>query len=565
MDAKDARLLLTSLLDRIEMDPETGKRKLVGNISESECEALQEALKFLEGVTASGKEAPRAEEIKGTEKEGAKAPYVSVSKLNTAALERTEPEDGDVILCLDFGTARSKAFATQCDEGSLARYLELGLGARAGEADLTYPVTSSLWIDENSRIYFGKEAVVRSLQGKREGRSRLDSLKQALSQGLKRDPDEVPLDEAMNPTGIRLCEGHVLVLYLAYLTDLAVSELAERHGKSRYVGRRFALPYWDEERRVWGETILRRHLAMAQIIGDTFHGKWGEGIDIERARNAIEEVKSLKKLPDYLLKEGVSEPIAAGGSRLRANDVGFRNLAVVVDVGAGTTDFGAFLVVSQSQDKVPKVCPIANCARTVRQAGNTVDNCLRLEILNKHGIDSGHSDYRRINADLQLRIREYKERLFRDKTLKYILQNEASGTVDLDSFLRSSKVEAFADTLHVTFKELVESIPESFVKRLGEAGLVIVLTGGGASMPMVQKFGEEPIYVHGVRMNCRQAGLVPEEIRLDYPSLEAEYPQLAVAMGGAAPTLLRELKLLDEMPGLAAPSVELGGFYTKGK
>ena len=84
-------------------------------------------------------------------------------------------------------------------------------------------------------------------------------------------------------------------------------------------------------------------------------------------------------------------------------------------------------------------------------------------------------------------------------------------------------------------------------------------------MPMVQKFGEEPIYVHGVRMKCRQADLVPEEIRLDYASLEAEYPQLAVAMGGAAPTLPRELKSLEEMPGLAARPVELGGYYTKGQ
>lgn len=562
MDARDAQLLLISLLNRIETDSETGKRKLVGNISDSEWGALQEALKSLGGSTVNSLDSLKVEENKDNEKGDTKASYISFCKVNKTALERTEPEDGDVVLCLDFGTARSKAFATQCNEESV-QYLELGLGARAGEDELTYPVTSSLWIDENSRIYFGKEAISRSLQS-REGRKRLDSLKQALSQGLKRDPDEVPLDDDMNPTSTRLCEDHVIVLYLSYLTDLAVSELAERHHKSRYVGRRFALPYWDEGRRVWGEKILKKYLAMAQIIGDTFHSKWEEGIDIETARNVIEEVKSFEKLPDYLLMEGIPEPIAAGGSRLRAKDVGFRNLAVVVDVGAGTTDFGAFLVVSQNQDNLPKVCPIANCARTVRQAGNTVDNCLRLEILNKHGIDSGHSDYRRINADLQLRIREYKERLFRDKAVKYILQNEASGTVDLDSFLRSSTVEAFANKLQGTFKDLVESIPESFVKRLGEAGLVIVLTGGGASMPMVQKFGEEPIYVHGVRMSCRQADLVPEEIRLDYSYLEAEYPQLAVAMGGAAPTLPRELELLDEMPGIDKPRWTLGGYYTKG-
>jgi molecular chaperone HscA len=560
MDTRDAQLLLKSLLDRVEVDPETGKKKLVGNISESEWEALQEALKSLGGQTQGGS---TVEEIKSAEEGKPKAKYVSISKLDMTALKETEPKDSDVILCLDFGTATSKAFAAECDGEFLKGYLELGLGARTGEVNLTYPVTSSLWIDENSRIYFGKEAFFRSLQAK-EGRQRLDSLKQALSQGLK-DPDEVPLDEATNPTGTRLCEGHVLVLYLSYLTDLAVSELAERYHKSRYVGRRFALPYWDEERRVWGEKILRKYLAMAQIIGDTFHDKWGEGIDIEMAKNTIEKVKSLEKLPYYLLKEGVSEPIAAGGSRLRANDVGFRNLAAVVDVGAGTTDFGAFVVVSQSEDKPPKVWPIAKCVRTVRQGGNTVDECLRSEILKRHGIDSGHSDYKRINAHLQLRIRELKESLFREGTVRYILQNEATGTVDLDSFLGNPNVEAFSNTLHLTFKELVESIPKSFIERLGEAGLTVVLTGGGASMPMVQRFGEEPVYVHRVQMKCQKADLVPEGIRLDYPLLVSEYPQLAVAMGGAAPTLPRELESLDKMPGLSKRTVELGGFYTKGQ
>jgi len=558
MDVRDIQLLLASLLDRIELDPETGKRKLVGNISQSECVALQAALKFLGDPAAIDLTSPKIEEIISIEKD-----TPNISKINLAALEREKPEDSDVMLCLDFGTARSKAFAIHCNEESVATYLELGLGARAGEDELTYPVTSSLWIDENSRIYFGKEAISRSLQSK-EGRKRLDSLKQAFSQGLQRDPNEVPLDEDMNPTSIRFCEGHAIVLYLSYLTDLATTELEERHHKSRYVKRRFALPYWDEERRVWCEDILRKYLAMAQIIGDTFHGKWEEGIDIETARNVIAEVEASGRFPYYLLQEGVSEPVAAGGSRLYAKDVGFRNLAVVVDVGAGTTDFGAFVVASQSKYLPPNVWPIDKCAITVRQAGNTVDNCLRIEILNKHGVDQGNQDYRRINAELQLRIREYKERLFRDKAVRYTLQNEASGTVELDSFLSNSKVEAFTNKLHDTFKELVESIPASFVKRLGEAGLVIVLTGGGASLPMVQQFGKEPIYVHGVRINCRQADLVPEEIRSEYPYLEAEYPQLAVAIGGAVPTLPRELESLDEMPGLERPRWKLSGFYSKG-
>ena len=271
MDMRDVILLLSSLLDRIETDTETGKRKLVGNISETEWKALQQALRSLESPAADREDKQKTEMIMDSGKAQPEVANISITEINKAALEKTAPEDSDVILCLDFGTARSKAFATHFDNGSVT-YLELGLGVRAGEDNLTYPVSSSLWIDENYRIYFGKEAISRSLQSK-ERRKRLDSLKQILSQGLQRDPDEVPLDDDMNPTSIRLCEGHALVLFLSYLTDLAVTELAERHQKSRYVSRRFALPFWDEERRVWGEGILRKYLAMAQIIGDTFHGK----------------------------------------------------------------------------------------------------------------------------------------------------------------------------------------------------------------------------------------------------------------------------------------------------
>jgi len=168
-------------------------------------------------------------------------------------------------MCVDFGTAMSKAFAIQGESTPI----ELALGQRAG--DKGYPVDSSLFISDDGILHFGPQAVEHGTAVAGLGRARFDSPKARLSMGQQVDIHRAPIGKEINPiTATPVTEGELITLYLGYLTDLATSEL-EAKGYSRYCARRFARPCWSDERNKWAEPLLRRMLSQAQILADTFH------------------------------------------------------------------------------------------------------------------------------------------------------------------------------------------------------------------------------------------------------------------------------------------------------
>ena len=66
------------------------------------------------------------------------------------------------MLCLDFGTAKSKAFAWRNDT---EKPLDLPLGKLDQDLDdAIYSVSSSMWIDDDGLMFAGSEAVKRGAQ-----------------------------------------------------------------------------------------------------------------------------------------------------------------------------------------------------------------------------------------------------------------------------------------------------------------------------------------------------------------------------------------------------------------
>ena len=72
----------------------------------------------------------------------------------------------------------------------------------------------------------------------------------------------------------------------------------------------------------------------------------------------------------------------------------------------------------------------------------------------------------------------------------------------------------------------------------------IVLTGGGANLPMVRKLAEGTVTAHGVTIPVAAAKSFPEWLRKDYPDLEEPYPRIAVSLGGARQNTLRSMGVL---------------------
>ncbi|MDD2691260.1 MAG: hypothetical protein PHX69_05680 [Simplicispira sp.] len=568
MDKKTAAILLASLMERIECD------QTIGTVSSMERQALQVALKALDvelepaatshptlkpanptlvrsGATNGAVPPPDAGvPILVAETPAAPSAAVLLPKVSLVlkSVEREEVTDPNVLMCLDFGTAMSKAFATVFPN----QYLYLELGTEAGKQGYTLP--SSVFIGDDGRAYFGFEAIEMSQDLVESGRERLDSIKGWLS--LRRegnlDGESCVLQKAMNPTNYKLTQGDMIRIYLAYLTDMAEKSLASQGiEEPRHVKRRFARPCWpDAAQAQWADKLMRTMMAEAQILADTFSDRWSSGIDVAELKSAIDQIKSLGKRPDYLIDEGVPEPVAVAAGAI-ADSENLRDAFMVVDVGAGTTDFGLFISTRKHDDEL-RVFQVPASIQGLMQAGDKVDGLLRGFIAGREAIDPSDTSGRLILADLTRKIRRLKEALFKSDQLEYALADGTVGKIQLNEFLADEKVMRFGQAVETGFKKALEAVDETWLRWLAMDGvrLHVVLTGGSSPLPMMQALGNGPIDVKGHRILRKAVDPTPAWMKGMPDELLNVYPQLAVAIGGAA----------EAMPEtLTAPPIFGGG------
>ncbi len=576
MENTIAAILIESLLERIERD------RSIGSVSSLEREALSQALVALRnsdaGASTTFSAAPVAalEPIAPAMVAQAKVPAVPavvveaveaveepaplpvaypaepVVALVLTAIERDTPTDPDVMLCLDFGTAMSKAFASvKPDE-----QLELELGAAAGRAGYTLP--SSVFIGDNGKAYFGFEALDQSQDLIGSGRERLDSIKSWLSLRREGDLDGEPcvLSKSLNPTALKLTQGDLIRIFLAYLTDMAGIAMAsytiEDKDIQRYALRRFARPCWpDQAQAKWADALMRTMMADAQILADTFSGRWAGGIDVAELKAAVEQLKGLSKKPDYLIAEGVPEPVAVAAGAFEDME-NLRDAFMVVDVGAGTTDFGLFVSTRRPGEDEVRVFQVPASIQGLMQAGDKVDGMLRVYIAQKESIDTADNAGRMNMADLGRRIRGLKEALFKSGKLEYALADGTVGQVRLDEFLSDARIGRFASAVEAGFKKSLEAVDGSWLRWLSAPGvhLRVVLAGGSSQLPMMKALAKGSIEINGFKIRREEISPRPQWVEDASEELQAVYPQLAVAIGGSA----------EYMPEtLLAPPVFAGG------
>lgn len=560
MNHDKAFVLLESVLQRLEAKPTEHGRTL--EISSNEIEALRYAIAVLGAAAAETvqSEAPEPRPAPPAQGQGdrpshvapprsaPRAPVVRPPRKANFDDKRLGAPDPNLTLCLDFGTARSKAFATM-RQGNQVDYVELGLGRRAKEP-FPYPLTSTAFVTDEGRIFLGEQGYNEHERQQRPNRERLDSLKQQISQGdqqqLRRH-----LSAEENPFGAGLTYGDVLSLYLAYLTDMAESEL-EAQGLPRHARRRFAIPAWDQEKLNVMAPLLKTYLARAQVLADTFRGEWSDGIRVEDLQNVLKDISEHEsRIPLSLVGEAVLEPIAAGNGRLRSDTLS-RQMVLVVDVGAGTTDFALFMVTERPDDDHFVVSPLDGSVTALRMAGDTMDGIVRHLIINHAKVDPHDPASRILYSDLSRKLRRYKERLFAEKKLDYQLSDDRRGTVTLAQLLETEQAKSFEKSLKDKVQELLLGTKDN-VKLVAEAGLRVLLSGGGATLPMVQSLASGTSYIDGSTLRHRSSDLLPESLR-QLPFREA-YPELAVALGGAMPDLPKVGSPVKLLKGIARPTV----------
>lgn len=566
MNKIKASTLISNLIERVVTDA-NGSMSLPGLLTLNELKALHFAIAELDSggevaaVPTDVKRAvlatPVAPPSSPPIEEVAVPPAPDIA-LNMSILKM--PKVSDMRLCLDFGTAMSKA--TLVLDGSEEQICVLELGKPGDQEEISnVMLISSVYIDNTGLIWFGKNAVDRSLiEGEDGSRQRLDNIKRRLSEDGFDDVVGTPI---FAPRGVEVTYGQMILAYLMFLT-WATSRALESSGYQRNVQRRFAMPCFPSNKSRDVSHELRRMLGEAQVLADTFSASMTSGIPVADFVATVKRLKAAKA--DYpFMAEDITEPLGVAGALLS-----WRNrvdmLVMVIDVGAGTSDLSLYRILVDPQKDLNTAQEVANSARGITEAGNFLDRILIEFILKKAGVKSNADGAVAARSKLELNIRDYKETLFNEKFLFIALANGLDVEIELDEFLAIDAVKGFGATLRATMTEILEAVDFSFIEWIlsnPSRYLTIALTGGGASLPMVQDLAKGSILVRGQKVPVKPALPFPTWLQTDYAELEDDFARIAVSLGGARRRLIQRGDGASITAGLAS-APKLGGYYQKG-
>ena len=560
----EARGLLKNLLARLDADAGTERPQFRGVVSDAERHALRLVLGGSQPVKPDKTARPSEDGSEGTK-----------TFLNTDALRHDASPAPEWVLCLDFGTAKSKAFAATDDEED-PDLEPLPVGQADNDLDgAVYEVSSCVWIDDDGRLFVGSEAVKRGMDygGGPATRRPLNSLKQEISQvdpvdGAAELVGKLPKD--VDPTST-LTYADAIAIYLAYLTDLATAALEPKAG-TRYVRRRFTVPSWRPSQRRWAAELIGKFLLHAQLLADTFHGRWRDGIPVEDVARAVRDAAEHDRELTWLAAtesddwadwtRGRLEALVAASARLW-RDGSARDIMLVVDVGAGTTDISLFWVV-QRDGEFHSAWPIEGGDAGIRQAGDTLDRLLVEALLRKAGLGPDETGERARRGLRRRGVRRLKETLFQTRSVTEDLVNDQTVTLSLEEFIDSYGVRTFSEGIADKIQEILNKVHESWEKAVGPSGITLVLTGGGCDLPMITSLKNRKWRLGRRTVACRLAPRVPEGLAAEFSEEFSDaYPRLAVAMGGALKMRLDEKDALKEWHG-GTPPPWLEVFPTRG-
>lgn len=469
---------------------------------------------------------PSTEEVK---------PSVTYTPLNISTMSLPTPKS-NVRVCLDFGTAMSKAtlISEETDDDSIEDIEVISLGIPGDQEEISENMlVSSVFIDDLGKIWFGQAAVQMShIQPPDTHRQRLDNIKRYLSEeGLSSE-----VGKQFNPTSSQITYEDMVLAYLSYFT-WAMNQATSLQGIDKNILRRFAMPCFDKMKHVQVVNKLKQLLGEAQILADTFDLQFSSGIELDDFLNAIAQIRK-KNLKFNFIREDVTEPLGVAGSLISWQE-NVNSLVMVIDIGAGTSDFSLYRMKYDEKLKKSAALEIKDSNRGITEAGNHLDKLLQGVILNKADIRQGNPLYLNTFGALNLRLRDYKEALFRDGFLSATLFNGDVVEITLDEFMALPQVKSFSKSLKECMQEILNNISPSFVHAAPNNALAVALTGGGAQLPMVKVLANGTISAHGKTLNLVQTQEFPQWLAAEYPELEQDYSRIAVSLGGARKNILQ--------------------------
>ncbi len=429
----------------------------------------------------------------------------------------------DWTLCIDFGTAFSKAAAAPTGAWSRfdpARVRPLRLGQHDGRGN-AFLLDSAVFVD-NDRVLFGRSAIARAdaLGGKRAA---LKSFKTLLSVS--------DLDRALNTNAPLSVDPHrmfqmrdLIVLYLAYLLA-AIEKARSLDGAiTGRIARRYAAPAWR------GGDSAGMHGAVVRLFGEAeaLRARVGDallseaGLDLNGVANELPAAMERAQPLDMGL---IYEATAAAAYTSIGLDDNASHL-LVVDMGAGTTDIAALARIGARMFELPEA------RSTLKQAGDFIDRVIVNRALDAAKWAKTTDQKADLWAHMMRGMRDTKETLFADgqASVRYRDKMFTLGARDIE---RDKDFQQFAKELRDAYEHCVAVVRDDASAR-GRSSVEAVAVGGGASAPFIQALIASK-NTRGSRPHVAPRPATPKwahapEFR---GNLAPVFPQLAIAIGGA--------------------------------
>ena len=451
-----------------------------------------------------------------------------------------EPPSSDLILCLDFGTSFSKAYANKTEHiDDIPDLIDIVFDEEA-DVPARFLVPSELFIYLDF-IYFGA-ATRRQFETVEATQNQLiDSPKQYMTLGTQvAELHQKPLHPEQDPSQL-LSQRDALVLYLAHLNCMAEKSL-KNQGFSTNVLRRYAHPAWDDDTTDANSAAMKRIMAESIAMAKLFSNELKENMLLSDAIFIAQEARKAgdTSLPFDLLSDPVHEATAAGAGALMATKERHRQPYIILDIGAGTTDVSGCICVNNPDKEYVRVFEVTGARRAIRRAGNNIDSILLKEIMERSTAAFGTIEYNRIFQSLRKKIRGYKEILFSEGSVLADLESDETFEIDLMDFLECQSIDEL-------FGRIREIVTNAAFQVIGDdESVVLVATGGGANLPIVKDLVKKQIEKNGRKIGLRLRDAMPDDLKEIYPNLVNFYPQLAVAIGGSHPLLPDQMNSITE-------------------
>lgn len=429
----------------------------------------------------------------------------------------------DWTLCIDFGTAYSKAAAAPSGawskfDPSLVRPLMLGGHDPRGQAFL---LESAVFVDDDV-VLFGGAAVAQAEALASEGRMALRSFKTILS--------AADLDRALNTDAPRAIDPHrqfqmrdLIVLYLAYL--LAAIERAaaddSQVASASSITRRYAAPAWRGGQSASMHAVVMRLFGEAEelrsVLGDRLLSS--DGLPVGLIGKVLP--KAMTDAPP--MEMGLIFEATAAAAY---TSIGLENSAshlLVIDVGAGTTDITALARIDG------RMVELTQARETLSQAGDFLDGVIANRVLDMNRRARSLEQQSELWASVMHQMRDIKETLFHDGQVRLRHEDQVIA-IALRDIERDADFRAFTKTLTEIYDHALEAVREIAGKR---SNVQAVAVGGGASLPFIQDLLRREPKRGGMRVRPRPATPEWAHTSAFKGNLAPVFPQLAISIGGA--------------------------------